>query len=88
MHFNLNFRYKMFRIPWQYLKKSKTILPNLFALKMDKLESIFSELRSSFNSPAVYLVKQFDEIRNQIDTECQVYLNIYGLDVHDKEKAE
>ena len=54
---------------------------------MDKLESIFSELRSSFNSPAVYLVKQFDEIRNQIDTECQVYLNIYGLDVHEKEKA-
>ncbi len=41
---------------------------------MDKLEEIHLELKSTANS-RIYLVSYFDEIRNQIDVECETYLS-------------
>lgn len=46
---------------------------------MNKLEAIFCELKSAVNSPKVHLVNYFDEIRNQIDIDCETYLSRHGL---------
>ena len=50
------------------------ILNKLLFLEMDKLEEIHLELKSTANS-RIYLVSYFDEIRNQIDVECETYLS-------------
>lgn len=54
---------------------------------MDKLETILSELKSAVNSPNVYLVTYFEDIRNQIDVECQICLNRQDLEMTAKEQA-
>lgn len=50
------------------------------SLEMNKLEAILEELKSTVNSPKVYLVNYFDEIRNQIDIDCETYLSRHGLE--------
>lgn len=42
---------------------------------MSRLEIIMSELKAATSSPRVYLVNYFDDIRSQIDIDCQTYLN-------------
>jgi len=46
-----------------------------YLLEMNKIESIYSELKYLNDQPKVFLLKQFDEIRYQIDIECQKFLN-------------
>ena len=46
-----------------------------YLLEMNKIESIYSELKYLIDQPKVFLLKQFDEIRYQIDIECQKFLN-------------
>ena len=56
---------------------------------MENIESmeIFSQLKSIYNSPKLYLVNFFEDIRNRIDVQCQVFLNNIDLDNLTKEKA-
>lgn len=54
---------------------------------MDKLETVLSELKSAVNSPKVYLTTYFEDIRNQIDVGCQIYLNRRDLATTAKEQA-
>jgi hypothetical protein len=46
-----------------------------YLLEMNKIESIYRELKYLNDQPKVFLLKQFDEIRYQIDIECQKILN-------------
>lgn len=48
---------------------------------MNTLESIFEELKLVVNNPKIYLANYFDEIRCQIDIECQLYLNRPNLSI-------
>lgn len=50
---------------------------------MNKLESIFEELKLIVNNPKIYLANYFDDIRCQIDIECQLYLNSPNLSIKD-----
>ncbi len=54
---------------------------------MDGSEFLLHELRSAVNSPKLYLVKYFDDIRNQIDICCESYLQARDLTVRAKEIA-
>lgn len=52
---------------------------------MNKLEDHLNELKAIAQNPRIYLVNYFDEIRNQIDVECQAFLSRSDLasDVYD-----
>lgn len=52
-----------------------------FHLKMNKFETVLDELKAIVQNPRVYLVNYFDEIRNQIDVECQTFLNRPNLSI-------
>lgn len=54
---------------------------------MNKLRNIFNKLKSSVNSPRIYLVNHFEDLRNEIDIESQTFLNKDGLSVEDREKV-
>ncbi len=51
------------------------------------IDDIYSELKSAASHPKVYLVNTLDELRNQIDIECQKYLNRKNLGIELKMKA-
>lgn len=48
---------------------------------MNKFETVLGELKTIVQNPKIYLVNYFDEIRNQIDVECQTYLNRPNLSI-------
>ena len=54
---------------------------------MDKIEGIMSELKSIVDSPRVYIVNHFDGILNQIDFECQIFLNRKDLGIEERNLA-
>ena len=55
---------------------------------MNKKEAnLLKDLKLAVESPKRYLVTYFDEMKNQIDLECQMYLDRAGLADEDKEKA-
>ena len=55
---------------------------------MNKRESnLLDDLKLAVDCPKRYLANYFDEMKNQIDLECQVYLGRDGLADEDKEKA-
>lgn len=54
---------------------------------MNELETMLSELESAVNSPKLYIVNYFDDVRNQIDIRCQTYLNKDDLTAEVREKA-
>lgn len=54
---------------------------------MNKLEKLLNELRLIVNSPKIYLINHFNEIRSQIDLECQIYLCGDDLSTERKEQA-
>lgn len=62
------------------MKKSLISLSYLIIefLKMNKLNDKFSKLKSLKNSPRLFIVNYFDEIRNIIDIECENYLIKHG----------
>ena len=54
---------------------------------MNKLESILEELKLIVNNPKIYLANYLDDIRCQIDIECQLYLNSPNLAMRDERLA-
>ena len=51
------------------------------------LQKSFNEMKSIISSPKCFLVQHFDDVRNQIDLECQKYLDNNELEIESKEKA-
>jgi len=51
------------------------------------LLTTFDEMKSMIASPKCFLIQHFDDVRNQIDRECQNYLDNDELKVESKEKA-
>ncbi len=45
------------------------------------------ELKAIIYNPRLYLANFFADIRNQIDTECHIYLECQDLNVENKEQA-
>lgn len=54
--------------------------------RFESLEKIQNELKSTVNGK-VYLINYFDDLRNQIDIECQLYLCKQELTSYAKAKA-
>lgn len=54
---------------------------------MNKLRNIFNKLKLAVNSPRIYLVNHFEDLRNEIDIESQTFLNKDGLSVEGREKV-
>lgn len=53
---------------------------------MKNLIRYLGELKFVLNSPKLYLVDYFDKIRNQIDLDCEIYLN-GKIEIKNREKA-
>ena len=51
------------------------------------METVHTELKSITNSPKLYLINYFDDIRKQIDIESQIYMNKKKLGAELKERA-
>ena len=54
---------------------------------MSRFEIVFEELKLIVNSPKIYLANFLDDIRCQIDIECQMYLNKPGLAIKNNSLA-
>ena len=54
---------------------------------MESLYKTYIELKSTINSPKLYLINYFDGIRNKIDIEYQIYIIKNDLGVAAQEKA-
>jgi len=48
----------------------------------EEMQTTYDELATIINNPRLYLVNFFADIRNQIDIECQIYLD--GKDLNEK----
>jgi len=54
---------------------------------MDKA-AILSELKSSFENPRLYLVNNFDALRNLIDIECENHLIKHKIELTEEDKKK
>ena len=54
---------------------------------MDKA-AILSELKSSFENPRLYLVNNFDALRNLIDIECENHLIKHEIELTEEDKKK
>jgi hypothetical protein len=53
----------------------------------EDLKTTFNEMKSMIASPKCFLIQYFDGVRNQIDVECQKYLDNNELKLKSKNKA-
>lgn len=54
---------------------------------MSRLETVLRELKLAADSPEIYLANFFRELQNQIDLECEAFLNRANVSDRDKGRA-
>ena len=79
----------MFSLPFKsiYIIILKKHLKDLKETFFEELHTTFNEMKSLIAAPKVFLFQHFESVRNQIDIECQKYLDNNELKLESKEKA-